>query len=183
LNGSDSIVEKVRSLSQAPWGGSADFEAAFDSVLKVCEKHRLPYDDMPSLILFSEMHFNQASAGSGKRHTTMREVMKHKLANTAWKLGWKETETKPVVFWNLRDTRGHPAKKDTEGAVLLSGFSPSLLKVVMHRDALAYTEVEVVQKDGTTRIEKVRITPARANAPQYFGRPAVRSGEGDIKDL
>merc|ERR1712224_867400 len=72
----------------------------------------------------------------------------------------------PIVYWNLRNTGGgHPVEKDTEGAVLLSGFSPSMLKMVMNGDALEDKEVEVVVQaaDGTTtvvRTEKVRITPS-----------------------
>ena len=46
-----------------------------------------------------------------------------------------------------------------EGAVLLSGYSPSLLKLVMNRDALQEEEVEVIQGDGTIKTEKIRVTP------------------------
>ena len=52
-----------------------------------------------------------------------------------------------------------PVDKDTEGAVLLSGFSPSLLKTVMQGKILEDVETEIVDADGTTRTEKVRVTP------------------------
>merc|ERR1712157_286694 len=66
----------------------------------------------------------------------------------------------PIIYWNLRNTGGHPVEKDTEGAVLLSGFSPSMLKLVMNGEALEDKEVEVVESDGTIRTEKVRVTPS-----------------------
>ena len=43
--------------------------------------------------------------------------------------------------------------------MLLAGFSPSLLKLVMQGKVLEDVEVEVVQADGTTKTEKVRVTP------------------------
>jgi hypothetical protein len=43
--------------------------------------------------------------------------------------------------------------------VLLSGFSPSLLKLVMTGNALEEVEVEVVDIDGNVTTEKVRVTP------------------------
>jgi hypothetical protein len=43
--------------------------------------------------------------------------------------------------------------------VLLSGFSPSLLKLVMTGNALEEVEVEVVDVDGNVTTEKVRVTP------------------------
>ena len=49
--------------------------------------------------------------------------------------------------------------KDTEGAVLLSGFSPSLLKLVLSGDALREEEIEAVQDDGSLITMKIRVTP------------------------
>jgi len=157
LNASDTIVQKVRSLNNAPWGGSTDFEAAFDCILKIAEDHRLSYDDVPSLIVFSDMQFNQALRSSPV--DTMFEHIQAKFARTASKLKWSKSDLKPMVFWNLRNTGGHPVSKDTAGAVLLSGFSPSLLKMVMNGEALKEEEVEVVKMDGTVVTEKVRVTP------------------------
>jgi hypothetical protein len=59
-------------------------------------------------------------------------------ANTkavAKKLGWDNSDPSPIVYWNLRNMGGHPVQKGTEGTVMLSGFSPSLLKLVMQSEA------------------------------------------------
>jgi hypothetical protein len=65
----------------------------------------------------------------------------------------------PILFWNLRNTGGHPVNKAMEGTMLLSGFSTSLLKMFMNGEALREEEVEIVQSDGTSNTEKIRITP------------------------
>jgi len=146
LNGTDSIVKKVKSLEAADWGGSTDFEAAYDKILEVCYDQRLAKEDVPSLIVFSDMQFNEAhqTMSSGYSYgrnvgpviSTMHGVIKSKFAAVARKLDWKDSDPTPIIYWNLRDTGSHPVEKDTEGAVLLSGFSPSMLKLVMNGEAL-----------------------------------------------
>ena len=168
LRSSDTIVQKVRSLERAPWGMSTDFAKAYDLVLESCLKHKLKREDVPCLIVFSDMQFDQAYGlspfwgSSGIRAldpVTMFQTIRAKMKVVADKLGWQDAEPTPIVFWNLRNTGGHPVDKDTEGTVLLAGFSPSLLKLVMNGEALKEDEVEVVQADGGVIREKVRVTP------------------------
>jgi len=156
LEEGDTIVDKVRKLQAAPWGMNTDFAKAYDLVLEVVEKNNLKREDMPCLIVFSDMQFDQACTGSS---STMFRHIKQRVKKVANKLEWEDDAPSPIVFWNLRNTHGHPVDKDTEGTVLLSGFSPSILKMVMNGEALKEEEVEVVQKDGTVKTEKVRVTP------------------------
>jgi hypothetical protein len=162
LNSGDSIVKKVLSLRRAAWGGSTNFEAAYDKIIEVCVKHKLQKKEVPSLIVFSDMQFNEAhhNADGYGAMIPMHNVIHSKFAAAARKLDWDDSTPTPIVYWNLRDTEGYPVEKDTEGAVLLSGFSPSMLKLVMNGEALEDKEVEVVEADGTIRKEKVRVTPS-----------------------
>jgi Domain of unknown function (DUF2828) len=162
LNPEDSIVQKVQSLASAPWGGSTNFEAAYDLILDVCLQHNLAREDVPTMIVFSDMQFNQAAGwayGGSNPTKTMHQTIGDKFARVARTLGWEDADPTPIVYWNLRNTGGHPVDKDTEGAVLLAGFSPSLLKLVMNGEALKEEVVEVVEMDGTVREEKIRVTP------------------------
>lgn len=174
LKSSDTIVQKVRSLQLAAWGGSTNFIAAFRLLLKIAEEKKLPRADLPSLIVFSDMQFDEASDGEGGL-TTMHEQIGLEYQATAHRLGW-DIDTASglpipmpmpptMVYWNLRNTGGHPVDANTEGAVLLSGFSPSLLKLVMDGKALEEVEVEVVETaegggdEVTITTAKVRVTP------------------------
>ncbi len=171
LKEGDSIVQKVQSLVRAPWGGSTNFEKAFELILTVCIKHRLAKEDVPSLIVFSDMQFDIADyartytvpgcprRGGSAAVLPMHEVLRKRFAEVAQQLQWSDAEPTPIVYWNLRNTAGHPVNKDTEGTVLLSGFSPNMLKMVMNGEALQDQEVEVVQADGTVTTQKVRVTP------------------------
>jgi len=157
LEEGDTIVDKVRKLQAAPWGYNTNFARAYDLVLEVVEKNKLKREDMPCLIVFSDMQFDQAC--SGRSRSTMFSHIKTRVKEVAGRLGWEDDAPSPIVFWNLRNTGGHPVDKDTEGTVMLSGFSPSLLKMVMNGEALKEEEVEVVQADGTVKTDKVRVTP------------------------
>mmetsp|Transcript_6430 Transcript_6430/g.18397 ORF Transcript_6430/g.18397 Transcript_6430/m.18397 type:complete len:686 (-) Transcript_6430:459-2516(-) len=188
LNEGDSIVKKVQSLERAPWGADTNFEAAYEQILEVCREHRLAREDVPTLIVFSDMQFNVAQ-GYGSDMVAMHDTIRKKFAATARELGWYDPDPTPIVYWNVRDTVGHPVESDTEGAVLLSGFSPSLLKMVMNGEALKDEEVEVLQADGTVRTEKVRVTAAEVltkilNDPLYdpVREVLVSIDEGVLKD-
>mmetsp|Transcript_9964 Transcript_9964/g.20752 ORF Transcript_9964/g.20752 Transcript_9964/m.20752 type:complete len:605 (+) Transcript_9964:96-1910(+) len=161
LNAGDSIVQKVQSLSRAPWGGITNFEAAYDKILEVCIKHKLAKEDVPSLIVISDMQFNQANCSSSSKSLPMYEVLRGKFASVAHKLHWKDVEPTPIVYWNARNMGGHPVEQGTVGAVLLSGFSPNMLKMVMNGEALQDQLVEIVEADGTVRTEIVRVTPSQ----------------------
>merc|ERR1712124_99853 len=119
----------------------------------------------------------------------MHDVIRSKFANVARTLHWDNIDPPPIVYWNLRDTGGHPVDKDTEGAVLLAGFSPSMLKLVMNGEALEDNEVEVVEADGNIRKEKIRINPSEVlrkmiNDPLYDPVRVIlaSSNEGVLKD-
>jgi Domain of unknown function (DUF2828) len=157
LNPNDTIVAKVRMLAAAPWGGSTDFVKAYDLILKVASENRIAREDMPSLIVFSDMQFNEA-AGYGST-CTIFETIRRNVKVVGARLGWTDVTPTPMVFWNLRTTGGHPVQKDTEGTVLLSGFSPSILKLVLSGDVLREDDVEVIDADGNVSTEKVHVTP------------------------
>merc|ERR1712224_350964 len=162
LNPTDSIVRKVRHLKNAPWGYSTDFFKAYELILEVCRRNKLKREDMPCLIVFSGMQFDEATNSYDRGYsssTTMFTKIRDLVKETARDLGWDDSEPTPLIFWNLRNTGGHPVDKDTEGTVMLSGFSPSLLKLVMNGEALKEEEIEVVQKDGKVTTKKIRVTP------------------------
>lgn len=148
LNDGDSIVGKVRSLSQATWGSSTNFEKAYDLVLATTKASMLPREDVPVLVVFSDMQFDEALDCSTTR-TTMFEHIQTKFFKVGPFLGWMDTKPTPIVFWNLRNTGGHPVGRNTEGAVILAGFSPSLLKFILNSEAFNEEEYEMVEPDGT----------------------------------
>merc|ERR1711937_440181 len=62
LNAKDSLLKKVQSSRSAPWGGSTNFRAALDLILRACVDHKLPSEVVANMTLgiFSDMQFNAA---------------------------------------------------------------------------------------------------------------------------
>merc|ERR1711959_22251 len=58
LDPNDSIGEKVQKLRRAPWGGSTNFTLALEMIYDVVKSNRLLEEDVPDLIVFSDMQFD-----------------------------------------------------------------------------------------------------------------------------
>ena len=60
-----------------------------------------------------------------------------------------------MIYWNLRSTSGHAAQADTSNTMLLSGFSPSMLSLILKGQAIG--EQEIIDENGV--ITKASVTP------------------------
>mmetsp|Transcript_15086 Transcript_15086/g.36772 ORF Transcript_15086/g.36772 Transcript_15086/m.36772 type:complete len:673 (-) Transcript_15086:394-2412(-) len=151
------IAAKTRQARHAPWGGSTDFAAALEMILEVAQTSKLKADEIPDLIVFSDMQFNQAG---GARWETHLERIRRRFAEVGRKVCGEAYPAPRIIFWNLRaNTKGSPATSESENVQLLSGFSPSLLKLVLTGADLVGDEVEVEMSDGTTKVVKQGPTP------------------------
>jgi len=162
LSGCNSLAEKVQAIKRAPWGGSTDFKAALELILGVCEQHKLKPDEIPDLIVYSDMQFDAASPSPW---STQLEQLCARFAAVGRAVCGEPYACPRVIFWNLRgNTCGYPAAADTPNTQMLSGYSPSLLKLVLMGADLVGDEVEVeeVLADGTTVKKLVREGPTPA---------------------
>ena len=136
LEGLTSLRDKVVKTKGAPWGGSTNFEAALMMILSVAIEKKLAPEEIPDLIVFSDMQFNQA----GKYCETMHDLIKRRFAEAGYGLP-------KIIYWNLRaNTVGFPVQANAPNTQLLSGFSPSLLKLLLDGEPLI---TEEVTSDGT----------------------------------
>lgn len=122
---SGSLEKRVQELANAPWGGSTNFEATFDLILQKAKRHNVPTEDMPEvLVCLSDMQFNQASRGD----FTAVEMAKQKYEDAGYKCPL-------LVFWNLNgEYDNKPSANNENGVVMVSGFSPSIMKAVLACD-------------------------------------------------
>jgi Mg-chelatase subunit ChlD len=154
---SASIAEKVAVAKAAPWGGSTNFEAAMEMILKVCVEAKLMPNDIPDLIVFSDMQFNQAQRSRGQWETHHQRLVR-RFAETGRKVCGEPWRCPEITYWNLRgDTVGFPSSAGTPGVQLLSGFSPALLKLLLAGEPLqggGGEDVEVEVDDGRGGVVK-----------------------------
>ena len=153
------IAQKVRATQQAPWGGSTNFEAALERILEVCVSAKLTPDQIPDMLVLSDMQFDQAR-GRGGRWETQYERIVRRFAESGVKVCGEPWPAPTITFWNLRGTTsGFPASADQSGVRLLSGFSPALLKLLLDGGAEAEEEEVEVVVDGKVVVQKVKRKP------------------------
>jgi hypothetical protein len=129
LSPSDSLQRKVDTTMRAEWGMSTNFVAAFELILSVAQKARLPPSEIPTLLVLSDMQFNEAD----RTFETMHECLTRRFAEVGMATVGAPYTIPQIIYWNLRgDTTNHAATADTPGVQMLSGFSPSLLKQVLN---------------------------------------------------
>ncbi|KAL3915811.1 MAG: hypothetical protein SGPRY_007073 [Prymnesium sp.] len=161
LSSCTNIQNKVRELVEAPWGGSTNFEAASEMILHAAERARLKPDDIPDLIVFSDMQFNVARGHPRSSWETHHERLVKLYAEVGRKVCGEPYAAPRIIYWNLRgNTVGFPVDGQAANTQMLSGFSPSLLKLVLSGADLIGDEVEVVTEDGEVQVVREGPTPA-----------------------
>ena len=101
--------------------GSTDLQRAFELILDSAVANNVSKEDMPDTILcISDMEFNQGTSG----YTNHKQI-KNKYAKAGY-------DMPRIVYWNVNARNNQsPVKKDTENTVLVSGYSPSILKTIL----------------------------------------------------
>lgn len=164
LNPEDSFVEKVRQVSQAPWGGSTNLLSVFtDVILPLAKRHKLKQEDMVKrLFVFTDMEFDQNGPYADEWETTYQTI-KNLFAEAGY-------EVPEIVWWNLAGQRPSPSvrpeapvpiTKDVEGCALLSGYSAALMKTFIEGEEVEEEEQaqETEKAEGTEEKTKEKITP------------------------
>ena len=119
----DSVAERLRNISQADWGMNTDFEAAYEHILRVAQKHNVVPESMPTMLLvLSDMQFDES-----QRDVTHFGHMKEVYEKAGYKLP-------KIVFWNLDAHYGTPARCSDDSVAMVSGFSPSIMKAVLNAE-------------------------------------------------
>lgn len=110
----------IKKIKQFPVGYDTNFIAAFELILDLAVKQGLSQEDLPTKVLaLSDMEFNHCGS------ETNFDAIKRKFEAAGYKMP-------QMVFWNLNGRVGNnPVQAHQSGAVLISGFSPSILTAVM----------------------------------------------------
>ncbi|KAN0055450.1 hypothetical protein ACTA71_008561 [Dictyostelium dimigraforme] len=121
----NSLHDKVKNLSAAPWGGSTNFNRAFTMILEKAKENKLPQEDMPKkLFVISDMAFDSADGSYSNKSNHEAMLAQYKDA------GYVPPQ---IIYWNVNGNSqaGVTDSSRAEGVGLISGFSPSILKAVI----------------------------------------------------
>ncbi|KAH7922572.1 hypothetical protein BV22DRAFT_1197329 [Leucogyrophana mollusca] len=163
LNPELGLRDTVAAMSRAHWEGNTDFDAVFlNLLLPLALKNEVAKENMiKRIFVFSDMQFDSARRKTSQN--TAEWETNHDVIERAYlEAGYDMPE---IVYW---DVSQHPSEITTpvtgkkKGVALLSGFSPSLLKVFMDIDETVEEEDEwtEVDKDGEeAKKDKMVLTP------------------------
>lgn len=124
IKGED-IYQKAEYCMSYDEVANTNLESVFILILGAAVKHKLPQEELPETIyIISDMEFDY---GCSRKKTIFR-YMKGLYQKYGYQLP-------TVVYWNVdsRHTQ-FPVSKSETGAVLVSGFSPSVFKMAMTSD-------------------------------------------------
>ena len=171
------IFTRVASISGGiAQGTSTDFQKAMDLVLQRCKQMRVrPGEEPENLIVLTDMNWDQAY--SSERYSSYTgNSYRHHVKTAPWQThvemcresfkragedmwgegnGWKMPT---IVIWNIAATSGDfHAQADTEGVVMLSGWSPNLFKVLQTEGVVQWTPYQALRAQlDDERYDRVR---------------------------
>jgi hypothetical protein len=179
------LLEKLKSFdpNSMSQGTSTDFQKAMDLVLAQCKAKRVrPGQEPENLIVLTDMAWDQACSSSHQNYYTgnlYRNVVKTapwqthvEMIREAFKRAgedmWGEgngLKMPTIVIWNIAATcEDFHATATTPGVVMLSGWSPSLFKVLQTKGVVEMTPQEALR----IQLEDVRYDLVRQKVRAYY---------------
>lgn len=111
---------------------NTNIEAVFDLILQTAIRTKMKQADLPTnILILSDMEFDSCAVGSrgGYGRTKFNQKLFSVIAKRYADHGYKLPR---LVFWNICSRTGTiPVKENELGVALVSGFSPSIVKMVL----------------------------------------------------
>jgi hypothetical protein len=163
LSGETTLTGKVHALTKADEGFSTDFYLAMERICTVVRENKLGAAEIPDLLVISDMQFDDSqSAKLCDPWQSSKENIRKIFSDLGVELFGHPFEPPQLIFWNVRsNTVGYAAAADDQGVVMLSGYSPALMKFVLSGEL---TEGLIADSAGDAVQEKTQwqSTPGKA---------------------
>ena len=120
------LIDKLNCLLRHNECSSTDIKKVFDMILETAVNNHLTQDQLPGTVLvLSDMEFDNPYACNPRLNATLFDYITKRYKNAGYKMP-------RLAFWNLCSRTGTiPVKENENGLVLVSGFSPVTMKMVM----------------------------------------------------
>ena len=131
LHNFSSLHDKLRECYRYNDCSNTDIEKTFDLVLKVAVKNNLKQEDIPNLLIISDMEFDSAR-GYYTNEDKLFNIISAKFKAQGY-------EMPRLIFWNVNSrTNTIPLTQNKNGVILVSGFSPAITKMVLSEQTDPY---------------------------------------------
>ena len=127
LDGKETFVEMVKTISEAGWGFNTNFAAALNMILEAIITQKLRPEDVEDMVLviFSDMNMDAADPTA----INLMDSIEKQYADAGQRIWKKPFKAPHILFWNLRSTSGFPTLSSQKNCSMMSGFSPALLNI------------------------------------------------------
>lgn len=130
------VLQKISQMSKSNWAMNTDLVRAMEKILSVAKTGGVAQADMPEMLLImSDMQFDQCAAFDD----SAMKMIARKFEAAGYELP-------KIVFWNINANDNVPAKYDSRGVALVSGFSPAIMKAVLSADTDQFTPEAIMRK-------------------------------------
>ena len=124
----ETLRDKLRRLHRFDDYSNTDIEATFDLIIDTAVRNHLRQDELPSAcLIISDMQFDQAT--KHEDNTTVIESCRQKFEALGYTIP-------RLIFWNV-SVYAHntiPVQMHPSGVILVSGFSKSIVDMVVSRE-------------------------------------------------
>ena len=133
LHNLSSLHDKLRECYRYDDCSNTNIEKTFDLVLKVAVKNNLKQEDIPNLLIISDMEFDNAT---GYYSYYVKDRLFDIISSKFKAQGY---EMPRLIFWNVNSrTNTIPLTQNKNGVILVSGFSPAITKMVLSEQTDPY---------------------------------------------
>ena len=128
LNGCKTLKDKVLEMRKYDDCSNTDIEAVFMLILQTAINAKMNMEDIPERILIvSDMEFDNATYNTN--HMYGMKALFDELSDRYAANGYRLPK---LVFWNVNSRTGTiPMVKNDAGVILVSGYSPNIMSMVM----------------------------------------------------
>lgn len=121
------LAEKINIAMKHCECSNTNIKATMNLILNTAKNAKMTQEDMPkNILILSDMEFDMAA------DATVTEALFEKIKNKFEAAGYKMPR---IVFWNLNSRTGAiPLKKNELGVALVSGFSTTIMDMVLAQE-------------------------------------------------
>lgn len=118
---SNTLYDAINEIERNSEVANTNIQKVFDLVLQIAQQNKLNQNDLPELLIISDMQFDEADNNTETNYQAAQR--KYKIAGY---------ELPRIWFWNVdRKPSDYPVMADTPNTYLLSGYSPSIIKTIL----------------------------------------------------
>lgn len=133
------LFEKLRVCNSYNDCSNTNIEATFDLVLKTAIQNNLKQEEIPTLLIVSDMEFDQATSLGWNARESMFVPLFKTIEKKFKAHGY---ELPKLIFWNVMSRTGTiPMKENAAGVGLVSGFSTNVIKAVLSNELDPYQAI------------------------------------------